>query len=137
MENINAKCVSTVNRKREVFRENKSKLTLINTDESEAQRIIVDGCAITEGKKCDFMYIINDKEIYIELKGSDITKAFVQLEATINKLSTCAKSKKKISFVICTKCPLAASDIMSYRKKFRANFNCDLLVKGSPFEFNV
>lgn len=130
-------CCKTNNNKLVVFEEARSKLIIENIDEVEATKIIVDGCEITEGIRCDFMYIIKDLEIYIELKGQDIKHAIEQLETTIKKLSTNSKTKKKKSFVICTRSPLSSASIQNVRVKFRKNYNSDFIVKSSPFKHSV
>jgi hypothetical protein len=127
-------CCITNNNKLVVFEETRSKLIIENIDKVEATKVTVDDCEIKEGVRCDFMYIIKDSEIYIELKGQDIKHAIEQLEATIKKLSTNPKTKKKKSFVICTRSPLSSASIQNVRVKFRKNYNSDFIVKSSPYK---
>ena len=51
-----------------------TKLYLLNPAERRVEQIEVDGCAMTEGKRCDWLVRLNDasskEEIYVELKGS-------------------------------------------------------------------
>ena len=53
-----------------------STLYLLNPKRRNAEKIEVDGCAITEGPRCDWLVLLNDatshEEIYVELKGSDV-----------------------------------------------------------------
>jgi hypothetical protein len=130
-------CCITNNNKLVVFEETRSKLIIENIDKVEATKVTVDDCEIKEGVRCDFMYIIKDLEIYIELKGQDIKHAIEQLEATIKKLSTNPKTKKKKSFVICTRSPLSSASIQNVRVKFRKNYNSDFIVKSSPYKHQV
>ncbi|WP_434036042.1 hypothetical protein [Formosa sp. 4Alg 33] len=125
-------CCDINNNKLVVFEETRSRLVIENIDKVEAIKVTVDGCEITKGIRCDFMYIIKDTEIYIELKGQDIKHAIEQLEATIKKLSSNPKTKKKKSFVICTRSPLSSASIQNVRVKFRKNYNSDFIVKSSP-----
>jgi len=125
-------CCITNKNKLVVFEEARSKLVIENKDEVEATKVTVDGCEITCGIRCDYMYLIKDSEIYIELKGQDIAHAIEQLETSIKKLSSDAKKQKKKSFVICTRSPLTSASIQNIRVKFRKNYNSDFIVKSSP-----
>jgi len=120
-----------------VFQENKSKLTIENKDEVEGSKIIVDGCEITEGLRCDFMYLIKDLELFIELKGQDLEHAIDQLKTTINKLSQNPKTKKKKSFIICTRSPLSSASIQNLQVKFRKHYNSELIIKSTPFKYKI
>ena len=103
-----------------------------NKDEVKATKIIIDGCQITNGIRCDYMYLIKDSEIYIELKGQDIKHAIEQIETTIKKLSSNLKKQKKKSFIICTRSPLTSTSIQNIQVKFRKNYNSEFIVKSSP-----
>lgn len=128
----------TINRNKvEVFKENRSKLIIKNKDRVEATRIKVDGCEITNGVRCDFLYLIKELEIYIELKGQNIEHALRQIETTINKLSENPKFQKKKSFIICTRSPLNSASIQNIRFRFKKNFNSDLIIKSSPHTHSV
>lgn len=118
---------------RVVFKEGRSKLTIENADRVDATKVIVDGCQIKEGKRCDYLYLIKEKEIYIELKGQNIKYAFEQLETTIRRLSMDVRNGDKLSIIICTRSPLTSASIQQYQIQFRKNYNSDLLVKSSPY----
>ena len=126
------KCLTTNNDKLVVFKEKRSKLTIVNRKQVSATKVIVDDCVITSGIRCDFLYIINKTELFIELKGQDLNHALDQLETTIKKLSKDSKKFKKKSFIICTRSPLNSASIQNHRVKFRKNFNSELIVKNSP-----
>jgi hypothetical protein len=127
-------CCTTNDDKLIVFSEARSKLIVENKARAIATKVIVDGCQITTGKRCDYLLLINDIEIYIELKGQDLKYALVQLESTIVKLSQQAKKHRKKSFIICTRSPLNSATINNYRVKFRAKDNSDLIIKRSPYK---
>lgn len=131
---MKAKCSTTNKNKLVVFQEMRSKLIIENKNQVTATKVEVDGCEITTGIRCDYLYLINDLELFIELKGQDIQHALEQLEATINKLSKDAKGQKKKSFIICTRSPLNSASIQNFRVKFRKRFNSHLIVKSSPYE---
>ena len=127
-------CCNTNNNKLVIFQEARSKLIVENIDEVQATKVKVDGCEITRGIRCDYLYLIKGIEIFIELKGQDIQHAIEQLETTINKLSANSKNHKKKSFVICTRSPLNSASIQNIQVKFRKKYNSELIVKSSPYK---
>lgn len=127
-------CCITNNNRLVIFEEARSKLIIENKDEVNATKVTVDDCEITEGIRCDYMYLIKDTEIYIELKGQDIKHAIDQLETTIKKLSSNIKTQQKKSFIICARSPLNSASIQNVRVKFRKRYNCDFIVKSSPYK---
>ena len=130
--NMKEECCTTNKNKLVTFEEARSKLIIENKDKVSATKIIVDDCEITEGVRCDYMYLIKDTEIYIELKGQDIKHAIEQLETTIKKLSSDIKKQQKKSFVICTRSPLNSASIQNVRVKFKKHYNSDFIVRSSP-----
>lgn len=130
-------CTITNKNKLVVFQENRSKLTIENIDEVEGSKIIVDGCEITEGLRCDFMYLIKDIEFFIEVKGQDLEHAISQLKTTITKLSQNPKKTKKKSFIICTRSPLSSASIQNLQVKFRKNYNSELIIKSTPYKYKI
>lgn len=125
-------CCITNNNKLVVFQQARSKLVIENKDKVNATKVTVDGCEITSGIRCDYMCLIKDSEIYIELKGQDIKHAIEQLETTIKKLSSNIETQKKKSFIICTRSPLTSASIQNVRVKFRKKYNSEFIVKSSP-----
>lgn len=98
-------CRITDNRKIHVFEEKGRKLTLNNTDRVETVRIKVDGCEINDSSmRCDYMLMVNSKEqdIYIELKGTDLTRAKNQIIATRDRLGVNKTSK---AYIVCSRVP--------------------------------
>lgn len=127
-------CRKTSNNKVFTFKENRSSLTLLNKDEVPSMTILVDGCEIKGDQiRCDYMHIAKETEIYIELKGQDLTHAMDQIEKTMGLLSTDKKKQKKISYIICTRSPLSSTEIQIFGRKFKERFNSKLVIKSSPF----
>lgn len=67
---------------------NKQEYRVLNDNENIVCKIRVDDCLIKDGSKCDYLAIKCHKNIikslyFIELKGSDLTQALKQIEATI------------------------------------------------------
>jgi hypothetical protein len=128
-------CRTTSKNKIFKFKENRSELTLVNTDQVDSIHVVVDGCEITDnGMKCDYLHIAKGIEIYIELKGQDLTRAIKQIERTMAILSANVQKQPKISYIICTRSPLASTEIQTYDRMFRQKYNSKLIVKSSPFQ---
>jgi hypothetical protein len=127
------KCRTTTRNKVFTFKEQRSTLVLENKDEVDSTKIIVDGCEITDGIRCDFLHLAKNIEMYIELKGQDIIHAMNQLERTMKLLSSNYQKHPKISYIICTRSPLSSTEIQNYDRQFRSKFNSKLIVKSSPF----
>jgi hypothetical protein len=65
----------------------KCEYRLINNSAKRVCKVTVDGCYVTEDKRCDFLLIDCDSKaaFFIELKGSDVLKAVEQIDETINR----------------------------------------------------
>lgn len=130
------KCRTESKQKKFVFKENKSKLTLVNIDEVLSESIKVDGCEINDNSlRCDYLLIAKGLEFYIELKGQNISHAIKQIQSTILKLSKNRSLKNKISFVICSRVPLTTTKVQNLQYKMMNNYNCKLYLKSSPHTF--
>lgn len=126
-------CRKTSNQKKFVYEENRSKLTLENTDQVVSTSVWVDGCEINDNTiRCDYMHIAKEIEFFIELKGQDIEHAINQLKNTIKRLSSNPTKTKKRSYVVCTRSPMTSSEIQNYKLEFRKKYNSILEVKSSP-----
>jgi hypothetical protein len=104
-----------------------TKLYLLNPTERQVEQIVVDGCAITEGQRCDWLVRLNDaisnEEIYVELKGSAVYYAVEQLLATIPKISTDFSKLPKRCFIVFNRNPMVGTDAQKYKLKFLQIFN--------------
>lgn len=126
-------CRKISNQKIFVYEENRSKLTLENTDRIDSISIVVDGCEINDDSlKCDFMHIAKEIEFYIELKGQDIEHAVDQIKCTIKRLSSDPQNKQKKTYIICTRSPLSSTKVQNYKYHFKKNYNSDFILKSSP-----
>ncbi|TWV96212.1 hypothetical protein [Chitinophaga pinensis] len=126
-------CRLTSKNKIFTFEEQRSKLILKNRDEVESVKIHVDGCEINEGLRCDYLHLAKEIEFYIELKGQDLHHAIKQLKQTINKLGTKNKEQQRVCYIICTRSPLASTEIQEFAREFRRNYNSRLVIKSSPY----
>lgn len=125
-------CTTQTKQKIITFSEKRSTLILNNTNQVEVTCIVVDGCEITSGIRCDHLMLAKEIEHFIELKGQDLMHAIEQLIASIKALSSNAARQPKISYIICTRSPLNSAQIQNLQVQFRKNFNSQLIIKSSP-----
>ena len=133
-------CTIKTKNKRISLKENKSQFILINDLQKEIIRVQVDGCLNIEGQKCDYLLIINEEklhlEIYLELKGNKINYAIKQLEATIKQLAE-SNHIQKYCFIVATKVPRTiqiTQDIENAKRRFKKQYNDILQVKSQKYE---
>lgn len=132
------KCETTTEQGIIVLKENRSRLVINNSRKEKIRRVVVDGCVITEGQRCDFLIIdSNNVEYFIELKGCDVEHAIKQLETTINKLGAKIKSVKRQSIVVSSRCPLLTPKIQKLKLYFRKNLMSELIIKNHLWEINI
>ena len=74
-------CTELTKDKKIVVSENRSKFTFDNINGVKVKKIQIDGCKsfVIQGRKCDWLLVINDIQIYVELKGTDIDQALLGL----------------------------------------------------------
>ncbi|MCD8435121.1 hypothetical protein LNJ03_07385 [Tenacibaculum dicentrarchi] len=133
-------CIEISNDKIIVFKDpgnNKCEMRFLNPSQLEVSKIRVDGCKITDGKKCDFMLLANKTENYIEIKGKHVTYACEQIEATINKLSNDIKKCVKNSFVVSTGSPNVSGKVQILKKKFKKSYNSTLKIQTRKCEHRI
>src|SRR6266702_1014909 len=108
-----------------------STVYLLNPKKRKVEQIEVDGCAITQGLRCDWLVRTTDvgsqEEIFVELKGSDIEHAIKQIEATIPQLSSDQKLGQKRCVVASTRNPLAGTDISRHKIRLKKLYNARFL----------
>jgi len=122
---INSKCIEVFRGSTLVLRENKSKIEINNA--KGVQKVTVDGCAITDGIRCDYMVIIpGTVEIYIELKGHNVCHAVEQIKRTIEILSIDKFNFPKKSYIICSRFPRQTTDIQNLQKHFWTKYKSKL-----------
>lgn len=92
--------------------ENNRKLIINNPSAKKINKVKVDGCLIKQTECCDYLFevfeVVNQQEkislvIYLELKGSDIEKAYKQLLTTCEYFKTQRKGIVKHCYIIATK----------------------------------
>jgi hypothetical protein len=134
-------CETILSNKLIPLEENKSKFVIENPNQFKVCVVQVDGCAIKEGRRCDYLVIPDEQdikktlEIYIELKGSKILDAIEQLEATIKQLSDHPAKQEKVCIIISTRCPLSTPEIQKFKLRFKKTYNAKLEVKNRTYTY--
>jgi hypothetical protein len=94
------------------------------------EKVKVDGCAITEGICCDWAVEVDDhvsrEEIFIELKGSHITDAVKQIEATIARLSSDPAQMKKRCLIVSNRYTVSKTWFQRQQRRFIREYKADL-----------
>jgi hypothetical protein len=123
-----------------VLQENKSKIVFLNPNRDRILKIKVDGCAINENNtlRCDYAIVPSKEiEIYVELKGSDISHAVKQIESTIKLLSEDPKKIRKLCFIVSTRVPKQTTSIQNLKVQFKKNFNANFHLKNIQDEYDL
>lgn len=93
--------------------EHKRKFTLHNPCEKTVAKVKVDGCLLLTGKRCDYLFEIDQpisKVIYLELKGRNIEDAYEQLVSTVEQFrGVHASVSKKTCCVVAATVPKTTS----------------------------
>ncbi|EPS2039183.1 hypothetical protein ACVCG4_000597 [Citrobacter braakii] len=116
-------------------KENLSSFELINKARRKIDKVKVDGCRVVSGKRCDWLFIDDEskKEVFVELKGTDVEYAFEQIMVSVKSLG---KDKKPNGVIVCTRCPL--NDTQSQLMKVKARkANITLTVKATCYKLDV
>lgn len=123
-----------------VLQENKSKITFLNPRQNQVLIIRVDGCVIKDNKilRCDYAIVPCDEvEIYVELKGSDISHAVKQIESTIKLLSDNPQKTKKLCFVVSTRVPKQSTSVQQLQSQFKKKFNASFRIKNVQDSYDL
>lgn len=123
-----------------VLQENKSKITFLNPNQDQILLIRVDDCVIKDDDtlRCDYAIIPCDEvEIYVELKGSDISHAVKQIESTIRLLSNNPKKIKKLCFVVSTRVPKQSTSVQQLQSQFKKRFNASFRIKNIQDSYDL
>jgi len=109
-----------------------------NINKSYVTHYKVDGVVIQVGDRCDFLLINEDAKIayLIELKGSDLSKAAEQLEATEKKLYEQLNAYSKRYRIISNKCKTTEIRHSSYNK-YKMKWGKNLIQKSELYSENI
>jgi len=133
---MKSKCILRLTDTRIKCEEKKRKIVFYNPSRISVSKIIVDGCQITKGVRCDFLVTYGETENFIELKGEDIRHAFEQLIATINVLGD-ENCVNRNSYIISSRCPLTSPEIQNKKLLFKKKYNSNLIIKNKSIEVEI
>lgn len=111
--------------------ENKRKFCLVNQNELEIIKVVVDGCLITgSGKRCDYLFDFPTLNLiyYVELKGRDIESAVKQLKATLSFCRVMHDGKSKECHIVSSRVPLGPK-VQILKLEFLKTTGCGLRIK--------
>ena len=85
-------------------------------------------------EKCDYVFVrcTNKEHYYVELKGSNIGKAYDQIVTTIAKHIPSPK-EKNYGFIVCSKVPKSGTKVQKIKEKFKKKYGQDLEVKQNEY----
>lgn len=107
-----------------------STLKFENPGKRRVEKIEVDGCVITAGRRCDWLLCTDEddhrQDIFVELKGSDIEGAIQQLEATLPQLARDVRLVLLRCYVVHTRFRMPQPDIAKHKLRFKNRFQARL-----------
>ncbi len=118
-------CNTYTNNKLISISENRRIFKIKNSSAFYINEVVVDDCYMKIGERCDYLFeIFNNSTIenvfYVELKGSNITHAIEQLEATIAYCKNIHNSVNlKQCYIVGSKFPSAGPSSQTLKKKFK------------------
>ncbi len=119
MSNI-SKCSKKINDKIIKVKEVNSSFVIENPDNKDVIEISVDDCLEFDGKKCDYFFdIIEKKQFFVELKGSDYKKAIEQVENTYNFFKKDYSLKEVYFFIITSHFPKENTKLQHNKKQLK------------------
>lgn len=119
-----------------VCREKRSRYVLSLEPKMQGWRYQVDSYIITEGGKCDALILVEDgnafAEVFVELKGSDVSHAITQLEETL-KNGLFRNSDSLIRWARITAYSYPKSQLLDQKVEKKAGeflekYRCELLI---------
>ena len=121
MIEIPSVCVARTTDSNIVFRENKARICILNSNRKPYDRITVDGCVIREGNKCDFLLASCEfgDQYFVELKGENLEHAIIQLESTFTRLLDSREGVMRKAFVVSSN---SGMRISPYRQQLEKRF---------------
>ena len=129
-------------RRRLSTEENGRKYSLTMEPAAECAVYAVDGGIIRQGCRCDKLVLVEPRqageaegEIFVELKGRNVSHAIAQLEATLGHavFSTVLPQTRRKARIVARSYPRNTGDSVLERAKirFRKQYRCDLRTRHS------
>ncbi|MBF0473445.1 MAG: hypothetical protein HQK91_08055 [Nitrospirae bacterium] len=128
------KCEIILNDEVIPLEENRSKITFYNKHKVAIRKIEVDPCAIPQETRCDWLLIRpDDKEFFVELKGSNLKHAFEQIEKSIELIAKDCYVRDKNIYIIISNFPKKKPNTQVERKYFQDKYNAKLMVERTNY----
>ena len=138
MRNVPGICVKDCADANIVFEQNRRRVCFYNPNRQICKCVQVDGCAITEGIRCDNMLTSHDErcEYFVELKGTDVKHAIQQLRVSIQTLGEFTDDRS--AYVVSTNvAPALTTTIQRAKRDFRTKFQAELIIKEKQAEIRL
>lgn len=136
MIDVPSACVHVKSDSQIVLSEKRSSICFLNPSRKSYELVYVDGCAIKEGPRCDYLLRrVEDRlEYFVELKGCDVPHAIEQLRASINLLRSRDSGVDRKAYVISTRgYPRTTTGIQRAVKEFGKRFSTELVFRETPY----
>ena len=121
--------------------ENKRKFIINNSGKKHINKVSVDGCLIDDGRaRCDYLFEIDRPfclVIYLELKGSDVKKAFKQLESTINACKSRHGGVEMCCHIVASRVPKMGVKVQHLKMGFAKKHKTQVHISTSKCEIQV
>lgn len=117
-----------------VVEEAGKKFTVKNEAQKKINKVKVDGCLITEGKKCDYLFEVNNEKpeivhvLYVELKGKNIEHAYEQLLSTMQFCKIRHAKAKKECHIVASRIPKATTETQRLQKILKKDYGANLKI---------
>jgi len=132
------RCMDVTSRKLIKVSENGRSFILKNSKKRQICLTRVDDCAITVGERCDFMYASKDgKELFVELKGSDIKKALSQVTRSIGLLSKANNKFDRSVAIVSSRVPSEDTGTMNAKAILMKSYVSRLYIKNVVLEIEA
>ncbi len=115
--------------------ENKTRITFESSE--KIQRIKIDGCQITSGKRCDYLIICNEEWHYVELKGTAIKDAFEQIGSTIEVIDSKPYRRSKAHIVYYPGHGLDTTTIQRRKRDMKKRYGTIVHLHKSPCKVRI
>lgn len=138
MRNVPDICVKDCADANIVFEQNRRRVCFYNPNRQICKCVQVDGCAITEGIRCDNMLTFHDErcEYFVELKGTDVKHAIEQLRVSIQTLGEFTDDRS--AYVVSTNvAPALTTTIQRAKRDFRTKFQAELIIKEKQADIRL
>lgn len=129
---IKVECISLVTDSVVKVSERRSRhATFANRERAEFVKIAYDGCCKVNETACDWLLAkVDVGTLAIELKGSDIDHACVQIEASLAHLRGHENIPKKFAaLIVCSRVPRIDTKVQRAKQRLARNFSAPLHIK--------